>query len=209
MSTKGVAPTVFIVDDDAAILKAVSRLLRSKGFSVQTFASAEALLEQWDPQAPGCLVLDVALPGLDGLGLQRRLREAGEALSIVFITGHGDIPTSVQALKAGALDFLTKPVKAETLLAAVRAAIGQDALARQVKAGLADLKQRLATLTPRECEVFQALAAGKLNKQVAFDLGIVEKTVKFHRAKVMERMRASSFAELVLIASELGLAPTP
>jgi len=207
MNPKGPPPTVFIVDDDAAVLKAVSRLLRAKGFEVKTFESAEALLNHWTSQMPGCLVLDVALPGLDGLGLQQLLGEAANGLGIVFLTGQGDIPMSVQALKAGAVDFLTKPVKAEALIAAVTSALKQDALARQANAGTAELKQKLEVLTTREREVLQALAAGKLNKQVAFDLGIAEKTVKFHRARIMDRLKAGSFAELVLMASRLGLGP--
>jgi FixJ family two-component response regulator len=200
--------TVFLVDDDAAVLTALSRLLRAKGHVVQAFESAEALLEHWNPESPGCLVLDVALPGLNGLALQRRLAEAGHALSIVFLTANGDIPMTVEAIKAGAVDFLTKPVKAEALLDAVQRALAQDALARDVQAGTEVLKERLATLTPREVEVLEQLVAGKLNKQAAADLGIVERTVKFHRARIMERMRASSFAELVLMASKLGIGPT-
>jgi FixJ family two-component response regulator len=207
MNPEGPPPTVFVVDDDAAVLKAVSRLLRAKGFEVKTFESAEALLSHWTSQMPGCLVLDVALPGLDGLGLQQLLREAANGLGIVFLTGQGDIPMSVQALKAGAVDFLTKPVKAEALIAAVTSALKQDALSRQANAGTAELKQKLEVLTTREREVLQALAAGKLNKQVAFDLGIAEKTVKFHRARIMDRLKAGSFAELVLMASRLGLGP--
>jgi FixJ family two-component response regulator len=207
MNPEGPPPTVFVVDDDAAVLKAVSRLLRAKGFEVKTFESAEALLSHWTSQMPGCLVLDVALPGLDGLGLQQLLGEAANGLGIVFLTGQGDIPMSVQALKAGAVDFLTKPVKAEALIAAVTSALKQDALSRQANAGTAELKQKLEVLTTREREVLQALAAGKLNKQVAFDLGIAEKTVKFHRARIMDRLKAGSFAELVLMASRLGLGP--
>jgi FixJ family two-component response regulator len=145
------------------------------------------------------------LPGLDGLELQRRLAETGHALPIVFLTGHGDIPMSVRAIKAGAADFLTKPVAAETLLAAVRVAIIEDASARQGRADTAQLEQRLASLTPREREVFAAVAAGKLNKQIAADLGIVEQTVKFHRARLMERMQARTAAELMLIAAMLGI----
>jgi FixJ family two-component response regulator len=152
-------------------------------------------------------VLDVTLPGLNGLALQRRLAEAGHSLSIVFLTANGDIPMTVEAIKAGAVDFLTKPVKAEALLDAVERALAQDSLARSAQAGAEVLKQRLATLTPREVEVLEQLVAGKLNKQAAADLGIVERTVKFHRARIMERMRASSFAELVLMASKLGFGP--
>jgi FixJ family two-component response regulator len=201
--------TIFIVDDDPAVLKALSRLLREDGWRVETFESAEAFLSRRDPRAPGCLVLDVTLPGLDGLELQRRLGEAGQAVPIVFLTGHGDIPMSVHAIKAGAVDFLTKPVNAAVLSSAVRAAMDQDASGREARADSAALRQRFASLTPREREVLTAVAAGKLNKQIAGDLGIVEQTVKFHRARVMERMQARSVAELMLMAASLGIGPAP
>ena len=199
------SPIVFIVDDDPALLKSLSRLLKEEGWLVETYESAEAFLARRDPQAPGCLLLDVTLPGLDGLELQRRLAEAGQALPIVFLTGHGDIPMSVRAIKAGAADFLTKPVTAEALFAAVRAAIAEDASARQDRADVAQLEQRFSTLTPREREVLVAVAKGRLNKQIAADLGIVEQTVKFHRARIMERMQAKTAAELMLIAATLGI----
>jgi FixJ family two-component response regulator len=199
------SPVVFIVDDDPAMLKSLSRLLKEEGWPVETYESAEAFLARRNPQAPGCLLLDVTLPGLDGLELQRRLAEAGQALPIVFLTGHGDIPMSVRAIKAGAADFLTKPVAAEALLASVRAAIASDAATRQGRADLALLEQRLATLTPREREVLVAVTKGRLNKQIAADLGIVEQTVKFHRARIMERMQAKTAAELMLIAATLGI----
>ena len=199
------SPIVSIVDDDPAFLRSLSRLLKEDGWIVETYESAEAFLASWNPQAPGCLLLDVTLPGLDGLELQHRLAGAGLALPIVFLTGHGDIPMSVRAIKAGAADFLTKPVSAEALLASVRAAIASDAATRQGRADLAQLEQRLATLTPREREVLAAVAAGRLNKQIAADLGIVEQTVKFHRARIMERMQARTAAELMLIAATLGI----
>jgi FixJ family two-component response regulator len=182
-------------------------MLRAEGWSVETFDSADAFLARPDHTGDGCLVLDVTMPGLDGLELQRRLAEAGQSLPIVFVTGHGDIPMSVQAIKAGAKDFLTKPVQAQALVAAVRAAIAQDASARQARAETAELRQRLASLTPREREVLMALAAGRLNKQIAGDLGVVEQTVKFHRARIMERMRAKTVAELMHIAARLGIGP--
>jgi FixJ family two-component response regulator len=207
VNENGAQPTVFLVDDDGPVLSALSRLLRAKGYLVQAFESAEGLLAHWSPHLPGCLVLDVSLPGLDGLALQRRLAEAGHALSVVFLTANGDIPMSVEAIKAGAVDFLTKPVKAELLLDAVQRAVAQDARAREAQAGADVLRQRLASLTPREVEVLEQLVAGKLNKQAAADLGIVERTVKFHRARIMERMRANSFAELVQMASKLGIGP--
>lgn len=196
---------VFLVDDDAAVRKSLSRALREEGWTVEAFDSAEAFLARPDRQAHGCLVLDVNMPGLDGLELQRRLAQAGEDPPIVFLTGHGDIPMSVRAIKAGAADFLTKPVAAATLLDAVRAALERDAAARQARAGVAELEQRLATLTAREREVLAAVAKGKLNKQIAADLGIVEQTVKFHRARIMERMQARTAAELMHIAARLGI----
>jgi len=202
--TAPMAPTVFIVDDDAPLLRALSRLLREHGWQVATFASAEDFLAQRDAGAPGCLVLDVNLPGLDGLALQRRLAEDGPALPIVFLSGHGDIPMTVQAIKAGAVDFLTKPVAVQALLAAVRTGVELDTTARS-KLALSTLRQqRLDSLTPREREVLAGLMAGKLNKQIAADLGIVEQTVKFHRARIMERMQARTVAELMHLATATG-----
>lgn len=201
------APTVFIVDDDAVLLRALGRLLRECGFQTATYVSAEDFLAQRDAAAPGCLVLDVSLPGLDGLELQRRLADAGPALPIVFLSGHGDIPMTVQAIKAGAVDFLTKPVAADALLAAVRAGVAQDAQARQAFAASAALRQRFASLTAREREVLAAVVAGKLNKQIAVDLGIALQTVKFHRARIMERMQAHTAAELMHLAAQVDLKP--
>ena len=203
------AQTVFLVDDDLGVLRALSRVLREEGWEVETFESAEAFLARHADPGQGCLVLDVTMPGLDGLELQRRLAEAGQSLPIVFVTGHGDIPMSVRAIKAGAADFLTKPLQAQALVAAVRAAIEQDASLRQARAETAELRQRLAGLTPRERDVLAAVAAGKLNKQIAGDLGVVEQTVKFHRARIMERMRAKTVAELMHIAARLGIGPRP
>jgi FixJ family two-component response regulator len=198
-------PPVLIVDDDPAVRAALSRLLGANGYGVETFDSAEALLAR-DPARPAsCLVLDVALPGLDGFDLQKRLAEDDGAPPIVFLTGHGDVPMSVRAMKAGATDFLEKPVAGDVLIAAVRAAIAQFASARAARAERAELRARYDGLTEREREVFVGLAAGKLNKQVAADLGIVEQTVKFHRARIMARMGANSAAELMLIAAKLGL----
>jgi len=199
------SPIVFIVDDDPAMLRSLSRLLREEGLPVETYESAEAFLARRNPQAPGCLLLDVTLPGLDGLELQRRLAVAGHMLPIVFLTGRGDIPMSVRAIKAGAADFLTKPVAAEALLVAVRSALAEGASARQGRDEVAHLQERLATLTPREREVLAAVTRGRLNKQIAADLGIVEQTVKFHRARIMERMQAKTAAELMVIAATLGI----
>jgi FixJ family two-component response regulator len=197
--------TVLVVDDDPAVRTALSRLLGASGFRVETFASAEALLAR-EPAAPAaCLVLDVSLPGVDGLDLQKRLAEADGAPPIVFLTGHGDIPTSVRAIKAGAADFLTKPVAGDVLLAAVRNAIEQHERDRGKRSELAELRARYEGLSEREREVFAGLAAGKLNKQVGAELGIVEQTVKFHRARIMARMRANSAAELMWIAARLGI----
>jgi len=207
---------IFIVDDDAGVLKAQSRVLREEGWTVETFQSAEAFLANARGTADGCLVLDVTMPGLDGLELQRRLTEAGCLLPIVFVSGHGDIPMSVRAIKAGATDFLTKPVAAEVLITAVRNAIDEHAARRQAQADTDALRQRLAGLTSREREVLEALAAGKLNKQIAADLGVVEQTVKFHRTRIMERMQAKTVAELMHIAARAGIgdaappsSPTP
>ena len=195
------AYAIFVVDDDAAVTKALSRVLSLGGWRVQTFASAEAFLEARAPDAAGCLVLDVNLPGLNGLALQQRLRETGEDLPIVFLTGHGDIPMSVRAMKAGASDFLTKPVRGEALDAALRAAIETHASQQRHDGDTRTLRKRLDALTPREREVLAEIVAGKLNKQIAFDLGIVEQTVKYHRARIMERMQAKSVAELMHIVA--------
>ena len=197
--------TIFLVDDDPGVLRALSRVLREEGWNVEPFESAEAFLARPGQRMEGCLVLDVTMPGLDGLELQRRLAVAGHALPIVFVTGHGDIPMSVQAIKAGATDFLTKPVQAQALVAAVRSALHQDSSMRQARADAAQLRQRLAGLTPREREVLAALAGGKLNKQIAADLGVVEQTVKFHRARIMERMQAKTVAELMHLAAQLEI----
>lgn len=197
--------TIFLVDDDPAVRRSLARVLREEGWNVEPYESAEAFLARPDPHARGCLVLDVSMPGLDGMALQSRLAETGQALPVVFLTGHGDIRMSVQAMKAGAADFLTKPVLAQALLDAVRAAIKQDQSARTARAGIAEFERRLATLTAREREVLAAVVKGRLNKQIAGDLGIVEGTVKFHRARIMERMRARTVAELTHIAAKVGI----
>lgn len=189
--------TVFLVDDDLGVRRSLSRVLREAGFDVQAYESAEAFLARPDATSRGCLVLDVSMPGLNGLDLQSRLLQARESMPIVFLTGHGDIPMSVRAIKAGAADFLTKPVASEALLAAVRAAIDQNAAARQADAQAAELARRFASLTAREREVLAALVAGKLNKQIADDLGISIKTVEAHRANIMDKLNANTVADLM------------
>lgn len=201
-------PTVFVVDDDLSVLKGLKRLLVSAGLSVDTFNSPQEFLERHDHDVPGCLVLDVAMPGLNGLELQQALGARGSALPIIFLTGHGDIPMSVQAMRRGAVDFLTKPVDDSDLLAAIRNAFEKNRILRQVGAEVAEIERRLATLTPREREVLTHIASGRLNKQVAADLGTVEKTIKVHRARVMEKMQVRSLAELVRLAERVGIKST-
>ena len=197
--------TIFLVDDDPGVRKSLRRVLSEDGWIVETFDSAEAFLARPNRADGACLVLDVTMPGLDGLQLQCYLTEMGQTLPIVFLTGHADIPMSVRAMKAGAGDFLTKPVSAKALLSAVRAAISNDLSARQARSEIAQFEQRFATLTAREREVLAALVKGRLNKQIAGDLGIVEQTVKFHRARIMDRMQARTVAELMHIAARLGI----
>jgi FixJ family two-component response regulator len=199
------SPTIFVVDDYAPVRRSISRLLHAAGFAVVAFASAQEFLAQYDPAVWGCLVLDVAMPALNGLDLQQILAKAGSLLPIIFLTGEGDIPKSVQAMKYGASDFLTKPVNDEDLLAAVRVAIEKNRALRQKQAKLSEIRARLATLTPREREVLEYVVAGKLNKQIAGDLGTVEQTVKVHRARVMEKMRVRSVAELVRLTQRCGI----
>ena len=197
--------TVFVVDDDDAVRKAVSRLLRSAGIAVAVFASPREFLAQYDPATPGCLVLDIAMPGFNGLQLQTALGEKGCILPIIFLTGHGDVSKSVQAMKHGAFDFFSKPVKDKDLLTAVRAAIQRDAVARREHAELSEIRARLDTLTPREREVLEHVVAGKLNKQIAGDLGITEATVKMHRSRVMAKMKVQSVAKLARLTERCGI----
>ena len=199
------SPTVFLVDDYAPVRSSISRLLRAAGFAVAAFASAEEFLAQYDRHTPGCLVLDLAMPGLDGLELQRRLAKTGSALPIIFLTGEGDIPKSVHAMKQGASDFLTKPVDDEDLLVAVRVAIEKDRAIRREQDELFEIRARLAALTPREREVLEYVVTGKLNKQIADYLGTVEQTVKIHRARVMQKMKVQSVAELVRLTERCGI----
>jgi FixJ family two-component response regulator len=203
--TASTGPTVFVVDDYAPVRKAISRLLRAAGFVVAAFASAEEFLTQYDPQAAGCLVLDLAMPAVSGLELQSILAEKGSLLPIIFLSAHGDVLKSVQAMKHGAIDFLTKPVNDEDLLAAVRAGIDKNRILLREHAELCEIRQLLATLTPREREVLEHVVAGKLNKQIASDLGTVEQTVKVHRAHVMQKLKVHSVAELVRLAQRCGI----
>src|SRR5216110_3453597 len=202
------SPTVFVVDDDAAVRKAVSRLLRSAGIAVAVFASPREFLAQYDPDMPGCLVLDLAMPDINGLQLQTTLGKKGCTLPIIFLTGHGDVSKSVQAMKQGAFDFFSKLVKEKDLLPAVRAAIERNAVARREQAKLSEICARLDILTPREREVLEHVVAGKLNKQIAGDLGITEATVKMHRARVMAKMKVQSVAELARLAEQCGIRGT-
>ncbi len=206
MNETGAAKTIFLVDDNPAVLKALSRVLREEGWAVEVFASAEAFLARSERPDVACLVLDVSMPGLDGLELQQRLIAAGESFPIVFVSGHGDIPMSVRAIKAGASDFLTKPVRAQALVVAIHAAIEEYQSQRDVVADTEVVRQRFASLTLREREVLAAVTAGRRSKEIAFDLGIVEQTVKFHRARIMERMHAANVAELMHMAARLGIA---
>ena len=208
MIAKIPSQVVFVVDDDASMRDAISRLLNAVGLSVQTFASAREFLNRKLPDVPGCVVLDVRLPGLSGLDLQREMVERGIHIPVVFITGHGDIPMSVQAMKAGAVEFLTKPFRDQDLLDAVRSGIQLDRQGRKERAELAELRDGLRQLTPREREVMSLVVAGLLNKQIALRLGTSEKTIKIHRSHVMQKMRADSLADLVRMSQKLGIETT-
>jgi len=197
------SPTVFVIDDDPLIRDGVRSLFGSVGVRVLTFGSARDFLRSTRPDAPACLVLDVRLPDLSGLDLQRELRESGIHIPIIFITGYGDIPMSVEAMKAGAVEFLTKPFRGQDLLDAVQGAIARDRDARHERAEIAELRQCFDTLSRREREVLDRVVTGLLNKQIAGELGISELTVKTHRAHVMEKMRAESLADLVRITGRL------
>lgn len=198
-------PIVYVVDDDPSVRKALERLLRSAGHEAKTFASAFEFLESDHLDAPGCLVLDIKMPKVSGLELQDRLAEKGISFPIIFITGHGTVPASVKAFKGGAMDFLQKPFKDREILGAVSRGIEKHRRLRQEQKEMETLRSRLENLTPREREVFRFVVTGMLNKQVAFDLGTTEKTIKVHRARVMEKMGAQSLADLVRFAEKLGI----
>ena len=203
MSTSG--GIIYVLDDEPEMVKALTRLLRAKRFEVRGFTSVRAFLEACRPEEPACLVLDVAMPELDGLDLQRRLKHQGILIPIIFLTGHGDIPMSVRAIKGGATDFLTKPVDAAALVRAVGAALQLAETRRQTIAETAALAARLATLTPRERQVMEHVVAGQLNKQTAADLGTGEPNIKLHRAHIIKKMGVQSLADLVRAAARLGL----
>ena len=198
-------PTVFVIDDDASIRRAVARLLKSAGHQVEAFGSAEEFLRRPHYDGPGCLILDVKMPGQSGLDLQEVLAKEGYHLPIIFVSGRSDISISVKAMKGGAVDFLTKPFQNTVLLEAVRLSLAKDRHARSSRAEVQDVQQRLQTLTLREHEVLSLVVAGRLNKQIAYELNISEKTVKVHRARAMEKMRVDCVADLVRLAEKVGI----
>jgi len=199
-------PIVFVVDDDPSVRTSTERLVRSVGFKVRTFGSAAEFLESPRPEGPACLVLDVRLPGQSGLDLQRELTGSGLQIPIIFMTGHGDIPMTVRAMKAGAVEFLTKPYRKNQLLDAIRTAIERDRTSRRERLEAGSLRHRYEQLTPRERQVMGLVVAGLPNKQIASELATSERTIKFHRAHIMQKMEAESLAELVRIAGQLDIA---
>src|SRR5216683_4465744 len=199
--------TIFVVDDDTAVLKALTRLLRVNGLSIQTFSSPLEFLLRHDPSVPGCAILDLSMPGLDGLKLQQELATQHAELPVIFITGKGDISTGIRAMKAGAVDFLTKPVRDSELLAAIEQARERVVKITEARAQLDSIKARLARLTPREHEVLGLVVAGRLNKQIASELGTVEKTIKVHRGRMMKKMGVRAVADLVRMAEKANIRP--
>jgi FixJ family two-component response regulator len=200
-----VAASVFVVDDDPSVRKSLTRVIEAAGYEVEAFASARDFLEAAPVPGPCCLVLDVRMPGMTGLDLQKTLAQAVHRIPVVFVTGHGDVPMSVKAMRAGAIDVLTKPFAAKDLLAAIRRAVDKDMRDRVQEAHVRSIDARVNTLSQRERQVFALVVTGMLNKQIAAQLGIVEKTVKVHRARVMHKMRAGSLAELVRLADAVGV----
>jgi FixJ family two-component response regulator len=196
---------VFVVDDDLSVRESLRGLIRSIGLEAQTFASAQEFLAARQVDGPCCLVLDIRLPDLNGLELQRRMAEIGLEIPIIFITGHGDVPTSVRAMKAGAVEFLTKPIKGKDLLDAIQLAITHDKVARRERAEVGSVVSRYESLTPREREVMEWVVAGRLNKQIAGKLGTSEFTIKFHRSHIMRKMQADSLADLVKMSEKLAI----
>ena len=197
-------PTIFIVDDDAAVRDALKLLLRSVGQAVETFGSAQEFLDAYSEDRPGCLVLDIRMPGMSGLELQQRLNEKHSILPIIFITGHGDVPMAVEAMQAGAVDFIQKPFRDQDLIDRINQALEKDSSNRAALGERNDIRRRLETLTPREREVLDLVVHGKANKVIAGDLKLSQRTVEIHRARVMEKMQASSLAHLVRLVLEVG-----